>query len=66
MKCQSCTLVPLQHMPFRPPRVEYEITEVGRSLAPVFVTLADWSDAHLNEVNEARRAFDASGRPRPS
>src|ERR1043165_917387 len=26
-----------------PPRVEYEITELGRSLAPLFATLAQWS-----------------------
>src|SRR5881227_3133618 len=26
-----------------PPRVEYEISELGRSLAPLFASLAEWS-----------------------
>jgi DNA-binding HxlR family transcriptional regulator len=43
--------------------VEYEISELGRSLAPLFATLAEWSDEHLDEVERARRAYDAAGRP---
>ena len=42
-----------------PPRAEYEITELGRSLGPVFATLADWQAEHLGEVENARRGFDA-------
>ncbi|RKN40436.1 winged helix-turn-helix transcriptional regulator [Streptomyces hoynatensis] len=41
-----------------PPRVEYEISELGRSLAPLFATLAHWSAAHLPEVERARLAYD--------
>ncbi|MCX5329349.1 MULTISPECIES: helix-turn-helix domain-containing protein [unclassified Streptomyces] len=41
-----------------PPRVEYEISELGRSLAPLFAHLADWSAGHLDEVERARRAYD--------
>lgn len=29
-----------------PPRVEYEITELGRSLAPTLHSLADWMRTH--------------------
>jgi DNA-binding HxlR family transcriptional regulator len=47
-----------------PPRVEYEITELGLSLAPLFATLAEWSTAHLDEVEQARSTYDSSGRPR--
>ncbi|HEX2314857.1 MAG TPA: helix-turn-helix domain-containing protein [Thermomonospora sp.] len=46
-----------------PPRVEYEITDLGRSLSPVFATLAEWSDEHLPQVHAARRAYDDMGRP---
>lgn len=42
-----------------PPRVEYEITELGASLGPVFATLATWADAHLADVDRARHAYDA-------
>jgi DNA-binding HxlR family transcriptional regulator len=43
--------------------VEYEITDLGRSLAPLFASLARWSDGHLDQVEQARRAYDAAGRP---
>ncbi len=46
-----------------PPRVEYEISDLGRSLAPLFASLARWSDAHLDQVDQARREYDALGRP---
>ncbi len=47
-----------------PPRVEYEITELGKSLAPVFATLVRWSGEHLDHVHDARADYDASSRPR--
>lgn len=48
-----------------PPRVEYEITDLGRSLAPVFAALVNWSDDHLADVAQARNGYDSSGRPLP-
>jgi DNA-binding HxlR family transcriptional regulator len=44
--------------------VEYEISGLGKSLAPVFAALVTWSGAHLDEVRAARAGYDASGRPR--
>ncbi|MGV9449671.1 winged helix-turn-helix transcriptional regulator [Streptomyces sp. NPDC003635] len=41
-----------------PPRVEYEISELGRSLAPLFASLSEWS-VNLGRVEEARAAYDA-------
>jgi DNA-binding HxlR family transcriptional regulator len=43
-----------------PPRVEYEITPLGASLAPVFAALTDWGTQRLADVDAARVAFDAS------
>lgn len=51
-------LVLRTYHPEVPPRVEYEITELGRSLAPLFAALADWS-VNLDEVERARREYDA-------
>lgn len=48
-----------------PPRVEYEITDLGRSLAPVFHALVNWSENHLADVTQARSGYDSSGRPLP-
>lgn len=42
-----------------PPRVEYEISELGRSLAPLFAALSEWS-VNLAEVERARLAYDAA------
>src|SRR5215471_10221880 len=36
-------LVERSYYPEVPPRVEYEISDLGRSLAPLFSTLARWS-----------------------
>ncbi|HEY3472905.1 MAG TPA: helix-turn-helix domain-containing protein [Amycolatopsis sp.] len=43
-----------------PPRVEYEISELGRSLGPLFASLAEWSP-NLAQVEAARAAYDARG-----
>jgi DNA-binding HxlR family transcriptional regulator len=47
-----------------PPRVEYEISDLGRSLGPVFATLTQWADKNLPKVDNARRKFDAADRNR--
>lgn len=43
-----------------PPRVEYEISPLGRSLEPVFATLQNWADANMPEVEQARLRHDAT------
>jgi DNA-binding HxlR family transcriptional regulator len=51
-------LVVRTYYPEVPPRVEYEISELGASLAPLFATLADWS-VNLDKVERARVDYDA-------
>ncbi|MBT2492609.1 helix-turn-helix transcriptional regulator [Streptomyces sp. ISL-96] len=46
------------YYPEVPPRVEYEISELGRSLAPLFAHLAEWSTANLAKVDRARNDYD--------
>ena len=41
-----------------PVRVDYELTPLGRTLAPVMVGIKDWAEAHMDEVNAARHAYD--------
>lgn len=55
-------LVVRTYHPEVPPRVEYEISELGRSLAPLFAALAEWSAANLDKVEQARVAYDGSAR----
>lgn len=52
-------LVIRTYHPEVPPRVEYEISELGRSLAPLFATLADWAAVNLDKVEDARQDYDA-------
>jgi DNA-binding HxlR family transcriptional regulator len=33
-----------------PPRVEYSLTETGKSLIPPITALIDWGKEHFNEV----------------
>ncbi|MFD7880379.1 winged helix-turn-helix transcriptional regulator [Streptomyces sp. NPDC059766] len=46
------------YYPEVPPRVEYEISELGRSLAPLFAHLAGWAAANLDRVERARHDYD--------
>lgn len=54
-------LVVRTYHPEVPPRVEYEISELGGSLGPLFASLATWSAGHLDAVEQARRAYDTAG-----
>ncbi|MFI9581531.1 winged helix-turn-helix transcriptional regulator [Streptomyces sp. NPDC052236] len=56
-------LVVRTYHPEVPPRVEYEISELGRSLGPLFASLADWS-VNLGEVEQARLGYDARDQTR--
>ncbi|MGW1881665.1 winged helix-turn-helix transcriptional regulator [Streptomyces sp. NPDC001970] len=42
-----------------PPRVEYELTALGRSLLGPLDTACAWSRAHLAEITQARGAYDS-------
>jgi DNA-binding HxlR family transcriptional regulator len=41
-----------------PPRVDYELTELGHSLKPPLELLAAWARTHQAAIERAREAFD--------
>jgi DNA-binding HxlR family transcriptional regulator len=43
-----------------PPRVDYELTELGRSLQLPVKTLGMWAFGHLGEIEAARKRFDGA------
>jgi DNA-binding HxlR family transcriptional regulator len=43
-------LVHREVFPEVPPRVEYSLTETGKSLIPPITALIDWGKEHFNEV----------------
>ena len=47
-----------------PPRVEYELTNVGRTLIDPAVRLAEWAVEHNPDIDRSQRRYDArkSGR----
>ena len=45
--------------PVIPPRVDYELTPLGRTLLDTIGQLVSWTDAHLLEIDAARAAYDA-------
>jgi DNA-binding HxlR family transcriptional regulator len=42
-----------------PPHVEYELTELGRSLLDLVNGLQAWAEGHIADVSQARDAYDA-------
>lgn len=58
-------LVVRTYHPEVPPRVEYEISDLGRSLAPLFAHLADWATTNLDDVEQARLTYDRRAAPAP-
>ena len=44
--------------PSVPVRVDYELTELGRSLLPVMRAVKDWAEVHMGDVRAARARFD--------
>jgi DNA-binding HxlR family transcriptional regulator len=45
--------------PVIPPRVEYALTPMGRTLLDTIGELVSWADSHLPEIEAARAAYDA-------
>ena len=44
-----------------PPRVEYELTEMGRTLIAPAMTLAEWAIEHNPDIERSHRAYDSRG-----
>lgn len=43
-----------------PPRVEYELTPLGRTLCGPLGSLTQWAHDHMDEVKKAQARFDAA------
>ena len=45
--------------PVVPPRVDYALTPLGRTLLEAVTPLMEWSEAHTNDIAASRAAFDS-------
>ena len=50
-------LVSRKLFPEIPPRVEYEITELGKSLLPHIQSLADWASKNMETILKNRKKY---------
>lgn len=44
-----------------PPRVEYSLTDLGRSLSVLVEGICGWAEANMEQVQEARTVYDRTG-----
>lgn len=50
---ESIGLVSRKIYPVIPPKVEYSLTDLGRSIEEPLAVLCDWAVAHIDEVEQA-------------
>ncbi len=51
--------------PVIPPKVEYSLTEMGRSLLPILVAMRDWGAGYLRSKNTEPNCFMMGADPIP-
>ncbi len=49
-------LVNREYFPEVPPRVEYSLTETGRSLVPIILKLTEWANENMKSIIEHRNS----------
>ena len=58
-------LVHRQVYPVIPPKVEYSLTELGKSLLPILVSMRDWGAAYMKSKNLESCCFMMNRDPLP-
>ena len=54
---EACALIHREVFPVIPPKVEYSLTETGRSLLPILVAMRDWGAQYLREKDQEPCCF---------
>lgn len=62
---ESQSLIHREVFPIIPPRVEYSLTELGKSLLPVLVSMRDWGAGYLRINNMESDCFMMKNDPQP-
>ena len=58
-------LIVRRHHPTIPPRVDYRLSDRGKSLRSVIVPVARWADDNREGIEESRRRLDRQAEDRP-
>ena len=56
---EADALVARKVYPTVPPKVEYRLTEIGRSLVPLIAQLTEWAQTNMKTIVKHRKAFEA-------
>lgn len=54
---EAQALIHREVFPVIPPKVEYSLTELGRSLMPILTAMRDWGAGYLKNKNPEARCF---------
>lgn len=60
---EAQALIHREVFPVIPPKVEYSLTELGRSLMPILVAMRDWGSNYLREHNLEPNCFMMHSNP---
>lgn len=60
---ESSQLIHREVFPIIPPKVEYSLTELGRSLLPILVAMRDWGAEYMRSKNLETSCFMMSKDP---
>lgn len=60
---EAQALIHREVFPVIPPRVEYSLTELGRSLMPILVAMRDWGSNYLRKRDLEPNCFMMSSTP---
>lgn len=55
---ETDALVLRTNYPTVPPKVEYQLTELGRSLVPIITQLTEWAQTNLKTIVTHRKEFE--------
>ena len=62
---ESKLLIHREVFPIVPPKVEYSLTDLGRSLMPLLVAMRDWGSSYLRSKNTEPNCFMVGKDPLP-
>ena len=62
---ESNALIHREVFPVIPPKVEYSLTETGRSLLPILVAMRDWGAGYLRKKDKEPCCFMMASDPIP-
>ncbi len=54
---EAKSLVHREVFPIVPPKVEYSLTELGRSLMPILIAMRDWGSGYLRQLSLEPNCF---------